>query len=90
MIGEINTERVFLPDPGKFQCQLEGYLVVIEEHANNILRDRFTRERLSHVMQDRKDVQEDGDMRFYNRPLAGVQTPANAEKNLVEVWNARL
>ena len=90
VIGEINTERVFLPDPGKFRCQLEGYLVVIEEHANNILRDRFTRERLSHVMQDRKDVQEDGDMRFYNRPLAGVQTPANAEKNLVEVWNARL
>jgi hypothetical protein len=49
------------------------------------LEDRFTRERLFHVMQDSKDVQEDGDMRFYNRPLAEVQTPANAEKNLVEV-----
>jgi hypothetical protein len=46
--------------------------------------------RLFHVMQDSKDVQEDGDMRFYNRPLAEAQTPANAEKNLVEVWNARL
>jgi hypothetical protein len=33
LIDEINTDRVFLPDPGKFQCQLEGYLVVIEEHA---------------------------------------------------------
>jgi hypothetical protein len=54
------------------------------------LEDRFTRERLFHVMQDSKDVQEDGDMRFYNCPLAEVQTPANAEKNLVEVWNARL
>jgi hypothetical protein len=57
--------------------------------CNNILRTVLL-VRLFHVMQDSKDVQEDGDMRFYNCPLAEVQTPANAEKNLVEVWNARL
>jgi hypothetical protein len=33
VIGEIKYREYFLPDPGKFQCRLEGYLVVIEEHA---------------------------------------------------------
>ena len=41
-------------------------------------------------MQGSKDIQKDRDMGLYNRPLAGVQTPTNAEKILVEVWNVHL
>ena len=62
VIGETKTDLIFLHDPRKIPASTRGVSRGNRGACNKYLEDRFTRERLSHAMQDSKDIRDDGDM----------------------------